>query len=127
MAEPTDLKYSKTHEWARIEGGLATVGISQHAQEELGDVALILLPKPGQTLRQGEKLGEIESIKAVSDLYSPVSGEVAAVNEDLTEAPERINEDPYGGGWLLRIKLSQPEEANGLMDADAYAAFLQES
>jgi glycine cleavage system H protein len=120
MSEPMDLKYSKTHEWVRIEGDFATVGITQHAQEELGDVALVLFPEIGRFLQRGEKFGEIESIKAVSDLYAPVGGEVVAVNEALNETPEKVNDAPYGDGWLLRLKMSQVSDANLLLDAAAY-------
>ncbi len=124
MPEPSDLKYAKTHEWARIEGEVATVGITQHAQEELGDVALVLFPEVGRVLQQGEKFGEIESIKAVSDLYAPVGGEVIAVNEALNDAPETVNDAPYGDGWMLRIKMSQPSDADSLLDSMAYEALV---
>ena len=124
MPEPTDLKYAKTHEWARIEGGVATIGITQHAQEELGDVALVLFPEVGRILQSGEKFGEIESIKAVSDLYAPVGGEVVAVNEALNEAPETVNDAPYEGGWMMKIKMSQPTDADALLDSTAYDALL---
>ncbi len=124
MPEPTDLKYAKTHEWARIEGDVATVGISQHAQEELGDVALVLLPEVGRMVQRGEKFGEIESIKAVSDLYAPISGEVTAVNETLTDAPEKVNDAPYGDGWMLKIKMSQPADADLLLDSADYEDLL---
>ena len=124
MPEPTDLKYAKTHEWVRIEGEIATVGISQHAQEELGDVALVLLPEVGRMVQRGEKFGEIESIKAVSDLYAPLSGEVTEVNEALNDAPEKVNDAPYGDGWMLRIKMSQPDEADALLDSADYEALL---
>ncbi len=124
MPEPTDLKYAKTHEWVRLEGGTATVGISQHAQEELGDVALVLLPEVGRMVQRGEKFGEIESIKAVSDLYAPISGEVTAVNETLTEAPEKVNDAPYGDGWMLKIKMSQPADADMLLDSTDYETLL---
>ena len=124
MPEPTDLKYAKTHEWVRIEGDTATVGISQHAQEELGDVALVLLPEVGRMVQRGEKFGEIESIKAVSDLYAPISGEVTAVNEALTDAPERINDAPYGDGWMLRIKMTHAADADLLLDSADYDASL---
>ena len=120
MPEPTDLKYAKTHEWARIEGDTATVGISQHAQEELGDVALVLLPEVGRMVQRGEKFGEIESIKAVSDLYAPVSGEVVSVNDDLTQTPEKVNDAPYGDGWMLKIKMSQPADAELLLSSTDY-------
>lgn len=124
MPEPTDLKYAKTHEWARIEGGVATIGITQHAQEELGDVALVLFPEVGRILQNGEKFGEIESIKAVSDLYAPVGGEVIAVNEALNDAPETVNDAPYEGGWMMKIKMSQPSDADTLLDSAAYDALL---
>ncbi len=124
MPEPTDLKYAKTHEWVRIEGESATVGISQHAQEELGDVALVLLPEVGRMLQRGEKFGEIESIKAVSDLYAPIGGEVTEVNETLTDAPEKVNDAPYGDGWMLKIKMSQPADIDLLLDSSDYEALL---
>ncbi len=124
MPEPSDLKYAKTHEWARIEGDVATVGITQHAQEELGDVALVLFPEVGRILQRGEKFGEIESIKAVSDLYAPVGGEVVAVNEALNDAPETVNDAPYGGGWMLRVKMSRPSDAEELLDSTAYDALV---
>ncbi len=124
MPEPSDLKYAKTHEWARIEGDVATIGITQHAQEELGDVALVLFPEVGRFLQSGEKFGEIESIKAVSDLYAPVGGEVVAVNEALNDAPETVNDAPYAGGWMLRIKMSQPSDAEALLDSTAYEALV---
>lgn len=124
MPEPTDLKYAKTHEWVRIEGNTATVGISQHAQEELGDVALVLLPEAGRMVQRGEKFGEIESIKAVSDLYAPISGEVTEVNEALTDAPEKVNDAPYGDGWMLKIKMSQPADADLLLGSADYEALL---
>lgn len=124
MPEPSDLKYAKTHEWARIEGEVATVGITQHAQEELGDVALVLFPEVGRVLQSGEKFGEIESIKAVSDLYAPVGGEVVAVNEALNDAPETVNDAPYGEGWMLRIKMSRPADADALLDSTAYEALV---
>ncbi len=124
MPEPSDLKYAKTHEWARIEGDVATIGITEHAQEELGDVALVLFPEVGRVLQQGEKFGEIESIKAVSDLYAPVGGEVVAVNEALNEAPETVNDAPYGDGWMLRIKMSQSTDAESLLDSTAYEALV---
>ncbi len=124
MPVPTHLKYSPTHEWTLLDGETATIGITDHAQEELGDVALTLLPEVGRMLQRGEKLGEIESIKAVSDLYAPVSGEVVAVNEALNDAPEQVNDDPYGAGWMLRVKLTQPAEVGLLLDSAAYEASL---
>ncbi len=124
MPEPQDLKYSRTHEWVRLDGDIATVGISKHAEEELGDVALILPPEPGRVLQAGEKLGEIESIKAVSDLYAPVGGEVTEVNPLLQDAPETVNNDPYGDGWMLRIKVANMADMDALLDSAAYDALL---
>lgn len=124
MPEPTDLKYAKTHEWVRIDGEVATVGISQHAQEELGDVALVLLPEAGRMVQQGEKFGEVESIKAVSDLYSPVTGEVTEVNDALNDAPEKVNDSPYGDGWMIKVKMSAPADADALLDSAAYEELL---
>ena len=124
MPEPTDLLYAKTHEWGRIDGDTATIGISQHAQEELGDVALVLLPEAGLMVQRGEKFGEIESIKAVSDLYAPVSGEVTEVNALLEAAPEKVNDDPYGGGWMLKIRMTQPADADLLLNSTDYDAML---
>lgn len=124
MPEPSDLLYAKTHEWVRIEGDTATVGISQHAQEELGDVALVLLPEAGRMVQRGEKFGEIESIKAVSDLYAPISGEVTEVNELLNTAPEKVNDAPYGDGWMLKIKMTQPADAGLLLSPTDYDSML---
>lgn len=120
MSASKELKFSETHEWVKLDGEIATIGISDHAQAELGDVALTLLPEVGRMLQRGEKLGEIESIKAVSDLYAPVSGEVIAVNESLVDAPEQINDDPYGTGWMVRVKITQPAEADLLLDSADY-------
>ncbi|BBL80555.1 glycine cleavage system H protein [Rubrobacter xylanophilus] len=120
---PQDLQYTRTHEWVRIEDGTATVGITDHAQEELGDVVFVELPEPGSSVEAGEPFGTIESVKAVSDLYSPVSGEVAEVNRTLEESPERVNEDPYGEGWLIRVRISgQPD----LLSPEEYASRLEE-
>ncbi len=120
MAEPTGLKYTKTHEWVKIDGDTATIGITQHAEEELGDVALVQLPEVGRMLQQEEKFGEIESIKAVSELYTPVSGEIVEVNEALNSAPETVNADPYGDGWMVRVRLSNASETDALLDEAAY-------
>lgn len=122
MPEPDGLKYSKTHEWAKVEGGTVTVGITRHAEEELGDVAMLLAPDVGRVLSAGEKFGEIESIKAVSDLYAPVGGEVVAVNEALVAAPEHVNDDPYGVGWMVKIKMTDPGDLDALLDKAAYEA-----
>lgn len=127
MPQPEGLKFTKTHEWVRVDGEQATVGISQHAADELGDVALALLPPVGRALTAGEPFGEIESLKAVSDLYAPVSGEVVAVNEAIVQSPELVNADAFGAGWLIRLRLSDPSQLSALLDADAYAALAQEA
>ena len=125
MAVPQGLKYTQSHEWLQLDGDVATVGITDHAQEELGDVALVLFPEVGRMVQAEEKFGEIESIKAVSDLYAPVSGEIVAVNTALEAKPETVNDEPYGGGWMVKIKLTNPSEVEKLLDADAYAAFAE--
>jgi glycine cleavage system H protein len=127
MPEPDNLRYTKTHEWVLAEADTATVGITKHAEEELGDVALVQLPEVGLIVREGQKFGEIESIKAVSELFSPVSGEVVAVNDNLGSAPEDVNDDPYGKGWMIKVRMSDPGEVGSLLDASAYEAFLEES
>jgi glycine cleavage system H protein len=127
MPEPDNLRYTKTHEWILAEGDTATVGITQHAEEELGDVALVQLPEVGLIVKEGQKFGEIESIKAVSELFSPVSGEVVAVNDQLNSAPEDVNADPYGKGWMIKVRMSDSGEVASLLDANEYEAFLEES
>jgi len=119
-----ELRYTKEHEWVRLENGIGTVGITDHAQKELGDIVYVELPKSGALLEKGKTLGSVESVKAVSDIYSPVSGEVTEVNESLADAPEKINEDPHGEAWLVKIRLSAPEEAAGLMSAAVYEAYI---
>ena len=120
-----DLKFSREHEWVRLESGdVAVVGVSGYAAEELGDVVFVYLPKPGSKLAQSEKLGEVESVKAVSDLFSPVSGEVAEVNEELLDHPEMINEDPNSKGWMVRLASVAPAEVQGLMSAEQYEEYL---
>ena len=122
---PTDRRYSKEHEWIVLEeDGRALVGITQYAQEQLGDVVFVDLPKPGSKLSQNEKLGEVESVKAVSDLYSPVNGEVAEVNQELLDHPEMINEDPNSKGWMVRLTSVDPAEVQGLMSAEQYEEYL---
>ena len=120
MAYPKELKYTKAHEWAKVAGDVATVGITQFAVEQLGDVTLVELPKTGATVKQGEAMGTIESVKTVSDLFAPLSGTVAATNVALVDAPQKVNEDPYGEGWLVRIRLAEPNEIGALLAADAY-------
>jgi len=127
MEDTGALRFTKSHEWARLDGSdVATIGISDHAQEELGDVALVLLPEVGRVLQSGEKFGEVESIKAVSDLYSPIGGRVIEINESLLDAPEHVNDDPYGEGWMIRIQVADSAEANTLMAADDYEHYLGE-
>jgi glycine cleavage system H protein len=120
MAVPPELRYSKEHEWVRVEGDIATVGITDYAQEQLGDLVYLDLPKVGTAVHQFEKLGEIESVKAVSDLFSPVSGEVTERNEEAVKSPELVNQDPYGRGWLVRLSLSDASEVDKLLTADQY-------
>jgi glycine cleavage system H protein len=123
LSVPGDLQYTKTHEWVRREGDTATVGITDHAQDELGDVVFIELPEEGASFGAGDAFGTIESVKAVSDLYSPVGGEVVEVNEALNDAPEKVNEDPYGEGWIIRLRVSG--EGN-LLSAEEYEKVLEE-
>ncbi|MDA0988709.1 MAG: glycine cleavage system protein GcvH [Chloroflexi bacterium] len=123
---PTDRKYSRDHEWAKDEDDdTILVGITDYAQEHLGDIVFLELPRVGATLNQTEKLGEVESVKSVSDLFSPVSGEIVAVNQVVVDSPEMVNEDPYEQGWLIRVKPSQPAEMDGLMTAADYESFLE--
>jgi glycine cleavage system H protein len=124
MSYPSDYRYTQEHEWVRLEGNLATVGITDYAQHELGDVVYVDLPKVGAKLNAGESFGTVESVKAVSDIYAPVSGEVAEVNSGLSETPETINKDPHGKAWLIKLKLANSSEVSKLMDATAYEAFL---
>ena len=123
MSVPGDLQYTKTHEWVRREGDTATVGITDHAQDELGDVVFIELPEEGASFGAGDAFGTIESVKAVSDLYAPVGGEVVGVNDALNDTPEKVNEDPYGEGWIIRLRVSG--EGN-LLSAEEYEKVLEE-
>ena len=123
MAIPEELQYTETHEWVRREDDVATIGITEHAQDELGDVVFIELPEKGTSFGAGDAFGTVESVKAVSDLYAPVGGEVIEVNEALNDAPEKINEEPYGDGWIIRIRVS--EEAD-LLSAGDYEKILEE-
>jgi glycine cleavage system H protein len=120
MTVPPELRYAKEHEWVRVEGDIATLGITDHAQEQLGDLVYLDLPKVGAAVRQFEKLGEIESVKAVSDLFSPVSGEVTERNEEAVKSPELVNQDSYGRGWLVRLSLSDASEVDKLLTAEQY-------
>jgi glycine cleavage system H protein len=121
---PTDLRYTKDHEWVRVDGDEATVGITEYASGQLGDIVFVELPDAGRTLEQFATFGVVESVKAVSDLFSPVSGEVLATNEALTGSPELVNADPHGGGLMIRVKLAKPEEVDELLDAAAYDALI---
>ncbi len=123
MNVPEELSYTKTHEWVRREDDIATVGITDNAQDELGDVVFVELPEEGASFDAGDSFGTIESVKAVSDLYAPVGGEVVEVNQTLNDSPERVNEDPYGGGWMIRLRVS--DEAD-LLSAEEYQKILEE-
>jgi glycine cleavage system H protein len=122
---PNDLKYTKDHEWARVQGNVAVVGVTQHAQESLGDVVYVELPKVGTTITAGKQFGVIESTKAVSELYAPLSGKVVKVNDALTDKPDTVNADPYGAGWIIEVELSDAKQLDGLLSADAYADLLK--
>ena len=122
---PEDLRYSKEHEWVKVDGDRGRIGITDYAQEELGDVVNVELPPIGRTVRQFNPFGVVESVKAVQDLYAPVSGAVVAVNDQLRDAPELINRDPYGDGWMIEVSLENPAEIDNLMGAGAYQQFLQ--
>ncbi len=126
MSYPDNFRYTKEHEWILVEGDTGTIGITNHAQKELGDIVYVDLPKPGAAVEAGKALGSVESVKAVSDIYSPVSGEVIEVNELLATAPEKLNEDPHGAAWLVKIRLTNPAELDGLMSAADYQAYLGE-
>jgi glycine cleavage system H protein len=121
---PNDLQYTKEHEWARREGDLVRIGITAHAVEQLGEVTLVDLPAPGADVQADERFGDIESVKAVSELFAPVSGEVVEINADLESSPELVNEAPYQDGWLLTVRPNDPAELDTLMDAAAYEAYL---
>ena len=119
---PADLKYAKSHEWVRVKGDMAVVGITDHAQHELTDVVFVELPQPGRKLKAGEACAVVESVKTASDIYSPVSGEIAEVNKAVVENPALVNTDPYGGGWFFTLRLANPAELNGLLAPDQYKA-----
>jgi len=123
---PADLRYDKEHEWVSLEGDVVTVGISAFAQDQLGEVVYVDLPATGDMLLAGESFGEIESVKSVSELFSPISGEVVDVNAALGDTPEIVNEDPYGAGWMLKVRLDDVSELDGLMTAEEYEAFIAE-
>ena len=121
---PDNFRYTKEHEWVLVEGDTGTVGITDHAQKELGDIVYVDLPKIGARFEQGKTLGSVESVKAVSDIYSPISGEVVEINTALADAPEKLNQDPHGDAWLVRLRLSAPDEIKSLMNAQEYQIHL---
>ena len=123
--DPADRRYTKDHEWVRVEGDQGTVGITDYAQKQLGDVVYVELPDVGRTLKEHESFGTVESVKAVSELFSPVAGEVAEANAALVANPESINTDPYGKAWMIKVKLSDPKAVAGLMDAAAYGKYVE--
>ena len=125
MDFPKDLRYSEDHEWVRVEGPTATVGITEYAQDQLGDIVFLELPNPGTEFKAGDTLGTVESVKAVSDIYSPISGKVIEANQALAAAPEKINQDPYGS-WMVKLAVADPGELDELMDAAAYGKFVEE-
>ena len=120
---PADLQYSKDHEWVRVDGDTGTIGITDHAQNSLGDVVYVELPKPGETFAAHESFGSVESVKAVSEIFTPVSGEIVEVNESLQDEPEKVNTDPYGDGWMIRIRMKSPGEVDSLLTAAEYEDF----
>jgi glycine cleavage system H protein len=124
---PDELRYHPEHDWARIDGEVATFGVTWYAQDALGEVVFYEPPEVGKEVKKDEAYAEVESVKAVSDVYAPLSGEVTEVNATLAENPEKINQDPYGDGWMVKVKLSDPSEADGLMDAAAYRKLLEDA
>src|SRR5579864_2364780 len=121
---PADYRYTKDHEWIKVEGSIGIIGITDYAQHELGDVVFAELPKIGAKVRSGESFGTVESVKAVSEIYTPVSGEIAEINSKLVDAPETINKDPHGSAWLVKIRLDDPKQVSSLMDASAYESYI---
>ena len=126
MSVPADLRFTKEHEWVRIEGDTATFGISDHAQEALGDIVFVELPEVGRSIDAGEAYGVVESVKAVSDVYAPVAGEVIEINETLESEADLVNSDPYGVGWIIKVKISDNNAETELMNADEYTEFLDD-
>ena len=124
MKYPDNLRYTKEHEWVRVEGDVGVVGITDHAQQELGDIVYVDLPKVGATVELGKSLGSVESVKAVSDIYSPVSGEVVEINETLSQSPEKLNQDPHGAAWLVKVRLSAPDQLKTLLSAADYLDYV---
>jgi len=126
MNIPNDLRYTKTDEWVRVEGDIATIGITDYAQSELGDIVYMELPEPGRVLQVDEMFGTVESVKAVADLYAPLAGEVVEANAAVTQRAEMVNEDPYGEGWLIKVQIADPSELDNLLTAEQYAAYIEE-
>lgn len=124
---PTDLRYTKDHEWVRLEGDTATVGVTAYAADQLGDVVFVDLPAPGRSLEQHATFGVVESVKAVSDMYAPIGGEVTEANADLAGSPELVNSDPYGAGWMIRVRVADVGEVDGLLDPAAYEQLIAET
>lgn len=124
MNYPADFRYTKEHEWIHVDGGVATIGITDHAQHELGDIVYVDLPKTGSGAEAGKTFGSVESVKAVSDIYAPVSGEIVEVNEGLATAPETLNQDPHGKAWLIKVRMSAPDELKQLMTAAEYQEYV---
>ena len=125
MTYPSDSRYTKEHEWVRTEGEIGVIGITDHAQKALGDIVYVDLPKPGARVEKGKTMGSVESVKAVSDVYAPVSGEVIEVNEMLTASPEKLNEDPHGEAWLVKVRMSDPVELADLLSASDYQKYAE--
>ncbi|EKD41207.1 MAG: Glycine cleavage system H protein [uncultured bacterium] len=126
MNVPQDLKFSKEHEWVKIDGKIAIIGVTDYAQEQLGDVVNVEFPPEGEEINKDEAFGVVESVKSVSDIFAPISGKVLEINEPLIDSPGIVNEDPYGEGWIVKIEITKPEEIKELMDAKAYQAYLAE-
>lgn len=126
MAVPKDYKYTRTHEWVKVDGNTVTVGLTDYAQNELGDITYLELPEPGETLNQTDSFGVIESVKAASDIYMPVTGEVLEGNGEVEDAPEMVNTSPFENAWLIKVRVSDTSELDGLMDAEAYEKYLEE-
>jgi len=126
MTHPTQFRYTKEHEWVDLEGNHAKVGITEHAQDKLGDIVFVELPAVGTAVKKGENLATVESVKAVGDIYAPMSGAVVEVNTQLESSPETINQDPYGAGWLVILEVSDPSETDSLLDASGYEQYLNE-
>jgi glycine cleavage system H protein len=126
MTHPSDRVYSKEHEWVLVDGDVATIGISQFAQDQLGEVVYVDLPAVGDTLNAGDSFGEIESVKSVSELFAPVTGEIVEVNSSLDDSPETVNSDPHGAGWMIKVRVDEGGDASGLLSAEEYDAFITE-